>query len=271
MSQPTPPLPHKAKLQRRFLPRQQQKIWKSHFKTHHNIRKAIHVACHYPHTQLQNHPDIITLLSPLNIYIPPLPTNHTEQVQWIETLANIGKTSKNEAYKITAKRAMLNIKTAIKKYRTLLNTKPKSIHKNIFQPTTENSLDCIQNPNRTILTNPSDIAHEIYRTQQSSFQRQAPTCEDSIDHPDTCMCAIRKYPWHTQDGIILEKRGPQGTQITTQFTRTTYDKCVKRLTKGKAPGPDNIPNDIIKILPPQCHDLMYLFFHHCYKQREIPT
>ena len=85
------------------------------------------------------------------------------------------------------------------------------------------------------------------------------------------MCAIRKYPWHIQDGIILEKRGPQGTQITTQFTRTTYDKCVKRLTKGKAPGPDNIPNDIIKSLPPQCHDLIYLFFHHCYKQKEIPT
>ena len=104
-----------------------------------------------------------------------------------------------------------------------------------------------------------------------SFQRQAPNCEDTIDHPDTCMCAVRKYPWHTQDGIILEKRGPQGTQITTQFTRTTYDKCVKRLTKGKAPGPDNIPNDIIKTLPPQCHDLMYLFFQHCYKQREIPT
>ena len=85
------------------------------------------------------------------------------------------------------------------------------------------------------------------------------------------MCAIRKYPWYTQDGIILEKKGPQGTQITTQFIRATYDKCVKRLTKRKAPGPDNIPNDIIKILPLQCHDLMYLFFHHCYKQREIPT
>jgi hypothetical protein len=271
MSHPTPPLPHRAKLQGGFLPRQQQKIWKSHLKTYHNIRKAIHVACNYPHTQLQNHLDITSLLSPLKIHIPPLPTNHTEQTQWIETLATIGKTAKNEAYKFTAKQSMLNIKAAIKKSRTLLNTKPKSIHKKIFQPTTENSLDCIQNPNGNILTNPSDIAHEIYRTQKSSFQRQAPNCEDTIDHPETCTCAIRKYPWHTQDGIILEKKGIHGAQITTQFTRTTYDKCVKRLTKGKAPGPDNIPNDIIKTLPPQCHDLMYLFFLHCYKQRTIPT
>jgi hypothetical protein len=42
MSQPTPPLPHRAKLQGGFLPRQQQKIWKSHLKVHHNIRKAIY-------------------------------------------------------------------------------------------------------------------------------------------------------------------------------------------------------------------------------------
>ena len=147
-----------------------------------------------PPAQLQNHPDIITLLSPLGTHIPPLPTNHTEQTQWIETLATIGKIAKKEAYKITAKQAMFNIKTAIKKYRTLLNTKPKSIHKKIFQPTSENSLDCIQNSNGTILTNPADIAQEIYRTQQSSFQREAPNCDDAIDHPDTCMCAVRKYP-----------------------------------------------------------------------------
>lgn len=41
--------------------------------------------------------------------------------------------------------------------------------------------------------------------------------------------------------------------------------------KGKTPGPDNIPNDIIKTLPPQWHDLLFLFFQHCYKQRGIPT
>ena len=85
------------------------------------------------------------------------------------------------------------------------------------------------------------------------------------------MCVIRKYPWHTEDGLTLDKRRSQNAQISTQFTREIYDNCVKRLTKCKASGPDNISNDIIKTLPPQCQDLMFLFFHHCYKQREIPT
>ena len=66
------------------------------------------------------------------------------------------------------------------------------------------------------------------------------------------------------------KRGPPNTQITHQFTREIYDSCIKRLTRGKAPGPDNIPNDILKALPPQWQDLLFLFFKHCYKQRTIP-
>ena len=85
------------------------------------------------------------------------------------------------------------------------------------------------------------------------------------------MCAIRKYPWHSQDGIILDKRGPHNSQIGTKFNKEIYDNCVKRLPKGKTPGPDNIPNDIIKILPTQCQNLIFLFFLHCYKQQEIPT
>jgi hypothetical protein len=165
MTQPTPPLPHRAKIQGGFLPRKQQKIWKSHLKLYHSIRKAIHVACHYHYTQLHNHPDIKTLFSLHNINIPPLPTNPTTHKQWIEDLAHIGKTAKIDAYKITSKQTSINCKIAIKKYRALLNTKPKTIHKKIFQPSTESSMDCIKDPHDNILTNPTEIAKEIHRAQ----------------------------------------------------------------------------------------------------------
>jgi len=206
-----------------------------------------------------------------NLNIPPLPTNPTEQAHWIEVIANIGRQAKTKAHKIIVKQTSINCKIAITKYRALLNIKPKTIHKKIFHPTIESSLDCIKNAQGDILTNPQYIANEIYYTQQTSFQRQAPLCSDPIDHPSTCQCAVRKYPWHTHDGIILDKRGHHTTFISTQFTRAIYDNCIKRLTKGKAPGPDNIPNDILKALPPQCQDLIFLFFQHCYKHREIPT
>jgi hypothetical protein len=43
-----------------------------------------------------------------------------------------------------------------------------------------------------LFTKPTNIANEIYCTQQASFQRQAPLCND---HPTTLMCTAKKYPW----------------------------------------------------------------------------
>ena len=59
-------------------------------------------------------------------------------------------------------------------------------------------------------------------------------------------------------------------QLGTQFNWEVFDGCIKRLTNGKAPGPDNIPNDILKLLPAPWQDLLFLFFKHCYNQRSIP-
>ena len=270
MTTPTPPLPNKIKNQGGFLPRTQQKKWKRQLKIHHTIRKAIRATCQYPYTCLSNNPDITTLQTTQIPNIPPLPNNPAELHAWIEEIAKIGKNAKTEAHKIITKQTSINCKIAITKYRALLNAKPKTIHKKIFNPTNNNSLDCLQNRLGQILTKPQDIANEIYQTQQLSFQRQAPLYDDVTDHHDTCTCAVRKYPWHTQQGFILEKRGHPNAHISKQFTREIYDSCLKRLTKGKAPGPDNIPNDILKILPPQWQDLLFLFFKQCYKQKTIP-
>jgi hypothetical protein len=130
------------------------------------------------------------------IYQPkffPLPTNPTEHTQWVEQIANIGRKVKIETHKIIIKQITIKCKIAITKYRALLNIKPKTIHKKIFHPTIESSLDCIQNSKGDIPTKPEDIANEIYYTQQTSFQRQTPLCSDSINHPNTCQCEIRKY------------------------------------------------------------------------------
>ena len=194
MTKPTPPLPNRAKIQGGFLPRTLQKTWKHQLKIHHSIRKAIRSTCQHPHTNLPNNPDIKALQSLKNIIIPPLPNNHANLHHWIEELANMGKNAKAEAHKITTKQTKINCKKTIHKYRILLNLKPKTIHKKIFQPTTTNSLDCLQNLNGHTLTQPTEIAKEIYHTQQNSFQRQAPLCDDVADHPSTCMCAVRKYP-----------------------------------------------------------------------------
>ena len=139
----TPPFTTRAKIQGGFLPKKQQKIWKHQIKIYHGVRKAIRAACQYSHTHLQNHPNMtsLTLLNNSNILI--IPINPTEHLQWIEKIANIGRKTKIEAHKIIVKQTAINCKTAITKYRTLFNIKPKIIYKQIFHPTIESSLDCI--------------------------------------------------------------------------------------------------------------------------------
>ena len=47
--------------------------------------------------------------------------------------------------------------------------------------------------------------------------------------------------------------------------------CLRNLANGKTPGPDKIPNAILKSMPLCFHTLLFIFFTHCYKQKCIPT
>jgi hypothetical protein len=45
------------------------------------------------------------------------------------------------------------------------------------------------------------------------------------------------------------KRGDTNASIANTFDKNTYDLCLKNLGNNKAPGPDNIPNSILKNMP----------------------
>ena len=107
--------------------------------------------------------------------------------------------------------------------------------------------------------------------QQSISNRlTVPTCHYQPDHPQHCLCGIRQYPWHDLNGYTIEKIGEALTPLYTYLDQVTYDICLKNLTNGKMPGPDKIPNTILKNTPPRFHKLLLLFFTHCYKQKQIP-
>lgn len=44
-----------------------------------------------------------------------------------------------------------------------------------------------------------------------------------------------------------------------------YDNSLKKLTRAKVPGPDNITIEIIKASCPSCQDMFFLFFQQCFK------
>jgi hypothetical protein len=184
---------------------------------------------------------------------------------------NFRKKAKKSARDIITKQTSINCKKEISKYRNTLNLQPKRIHKVIFKNIDNITLDSIKNRQGNILTNPEDIAEEIYIQQSILNQPAIPTCQYQPTHNCECVCTVRQCPWHDLSGFVLEKRGDIHASISNTFDRSTYDICLKYLGNNKAPGPDNIPNSILKNMPHQFHDLLFLLFQQCYKQQQIPT
>ena len=221
--------------------------------------------------QWKTHPIIEQLIKHKHANIPPLPNHEPLQQEWPTTIASIAKTTNTLARTITTKYTRDCIRKTISKYRQLYEQNPKKIHKKVFNNQETPPLDCITDIYNNILTNPLDIANEIHIQQSSSNSPTVPTCNQQPEHITNCICGVRQYPWHDLEGLVLDKRGDPQTPLHTYFDRATYDICLKNLANNKAPGPDKIPNTILKNMPEDFHKLLFLFFHHCYKQQQIPT
>jgi hypothetical protein len=172
----------------------------------------------------------------------------------------IAKTTKLQARKITTKYTKECIKKAISKYKEMYETNPKRINKKIFNNLEIPPLDCITDRNNNILTNPEDIANEIYIQQTLSNKTALPTCYYLSNHPPKCICAVRQYPWHDLEELVLEKQGDPQTPLYTYLDLETYNLCLKILANNKTTGPDKIPNSILKNMPQK--------FHCCGSNRE---
>jgi hypothetical protein len=104
------------------------------------------------------------------------------------------------------------------------------------------------------------------------FQRlmeALPNCYNFHDHD--CTCGVHQYPWHDTIGYMIDKRGDPLIPLHSYFDQETYNLCFKNFTMGKVPGLDKISNSILKNLPTKFHTLLFLFFTHCYKTRQIPS
>jgi hypothetical protein len=142
------------------------------------MRKAIKITTQ--DTNWQTHPLITRLQNHPHATIPDPPNDPTLINDWIKILGIIGKTAKKNARNIITKQTTTNCKKEIAKYRNILNLQPKN--KVIFKNTDNTTLDSIQDRQGNILTNPEDIAEEIYIQQSILNQPAIPTCHHQPTH-----------------------------------------------------------------------------------------
>ena len=96
---PIPILTNRASHQGGILPRKLQKIWKSHIKTYHLIRKGIYITKNT--INWNTHPIMHELNNHTHISIPSPPNNDLQKNEWIKELATLAKMANIQARKIT--------------------------------------------------------------------------------------------------------------------------------------------------------------------------
>lgn len=148
------------------MPRKLQKQWKKQLNTYHLIKNAIRATTlPIPHNWHLK-PEIQEIKNSLNITPPPTTYDPLEIQSWLDNIANIAKCAKVEARKITNAQTSQNCKKAIQKYKALLNKKPKTIHKRIFNHQNSTPLDGLIDKDGNLATHPEDIANVIHSTDQ---------------------------------------------------------------------------------------------------------
>jgi hypothetical protein len=172
---PLPNLTNRTSQQGGFLPRKLAREWQRHLNTYHLIRKTIYIAQHDP--MWQTHPILNDIRNHKHISIPHPPVTTAPPTEWINAIATIAKTANKEARKITTKYTKACILKAVSKYRQMYDKSPKKINRKVFKNTETSPLDSIIDRQNNILTNPEDIALEIYTQQSISNRPTVPTCQ----------------------------------------------------------------------------------------------
>ena len=94
-----------------------------------------------------------------------------------------------------------------------------------------------------------NITIEIHIQQSISNRLTVPTYYYLLDHLFECTYAIRQYPWHDLEGLLLEKYGNPQIPLDTYFDQKTYNLYPTNLANIKIRSPNKNPNCILKNIP----------------------
>ena len=136
-------------------------------------------------------------------------------------------------------------------FRYMLETNPKKAHRYIFESGEQKPLDHVKLSTGEVSVDPERVIQEVERVYG---ERQKPV----VDPQDA-----RRFPWDagraTGDTLIRSSGG--GTdKISERYNKHVFKDCMSRLPGWKAPGPDGVPNEVIKMMPQNFHEALHTLF-----------
>jgi hypothetical protein len=98
-----------------------------------------------------------------------------------------------------------------------------------------------------VVTQPNEVREEVYRGFSTELPYKMSVPIDKQEGPD---------PLAEGPGLGRHYTGP-GRGLGHRFVSELFYDVLHYLPEGKAAGPDGIPNDIIKRMPKEFHDLLF--------------
>jgi exonuclease III len=181
-------------------------------------------------------------------------------------------------------------------FQSKLAKQPGKVHKHIFRddPTDEcvhtRPLTALRDPDTDIIhTDPAkvmSIAHQhfenllapthVIKTGQYTPETRPPTrypFDESANNPDAFN--LTSHTWAEGGTVIAGQQGQEARGKTDLFElladESTYNGQLKSLKKGKTPGPDDVPNELLKILPDGWHKTIHALYQVMWITGTTPT
>ncbi|KAJ9522063.1 hypothetical protein QJQ45_005113 [Haematococcus lacustris] len=175
-------------------------------------------------------------------------------------LAKLTNSYRDQIHQLDDDDSALAIAQARVRMQQLISTQPKKANKYILRPsrTDHKGLQALADPDtKNICTAPADLNRII---TAAYGQKLSPPTPKTGHYTDT---QSRNYPWaraKADDPFSLHTCKNIHWLHTAIMDKAGFQECLSRLAGGKAPGPDGIENEIIKMLPWEMRDTIHQLF-----------
>ncbi|KAJ9520002.1 hypothetical protein QJQ45_014732, partial [Haematococcus lacustris] len=175
-------------------------------------------------------------------------------------LAQLTNSYRDQIHKLDDDDSALAIAQARVRMQQLISTQPKKANKYILRPsrTDHKGLQALADPiTNKIHTAPADLNRIITEAYGTKL---APPTPKTGNYTNT---QTRNYPWaraKADDPFTMHTCQNVHWLHTAIMDKAGFQECLSRLSGGKAPGPDGIENEIMKMLPWEMRDTIHQLF-----------
>jgi hypothetical protein len=241
---------------KRYLPRKLSNQRQTH--------TEIHTACTMAINRISNNIPVPDLDS----YIPHslmsrLPVLPGEPAAALETLCNHRAQARTVVHAFDTQRNKAMQESKKMRQQKAMATRPKKANKEIFGKDTKiHGMPAITDGTNRVLVDPHAVVHEAGR--QFAAAAKAPR---NIKTGDYSTSSNTRFPW-VAEGMVLTTGATTLPRIpwlhSSCADQAQFMRILRTLPQGRAPGPDNIPNEVLRLLPTDCalliHDLFTIMW-----------